>query len=82
MICKRCGHFADDHTFDTSQDGRWCIREGCKCTGWMRDEQSGYEYTWEEEPEPLNERGKWVKVWIGNKMEYKWWEESIGSSNY
>ena len=36
MICNKCGHFADDHTLQSSWDTRYCIVAGCDCTGWIR----------------------------------------------
>lgn len=36
MICKHCGHYADDHTMAGAMEPKYCVIVECQCHGWSR----------------------------------------------
>ena len=79
MICGKCGHFADDHTFSGSLDPRYCTADGCKCNGWEVKKDSCLPFTFNKSLEldldaevekrmlrelnDIEDGGHWVMVW-------------------
>jgi hypothetical protein len=78
MICVKCNHAADDHTFDIpypSQDPRYCTVSGCECKGWERrlEEKTSLDFETAEVETP---KGKWVRVHGSNGTnKIIWWPE-------
>ena len=83
MICKYCGHLADDHNFKGSMNPKYCSIDTCQCRGWQRDsDDKAWDFNYRPPPEPLNANGSWVRVYttlpIDDEVlnyEWVWWED-------
>lgn len=83
MICKYCGHLADDHNFKGSMNPKYCSVDTCPCRGWQRNsDDKALDFIYHPPPEPLNANGSWIRGYTAIPVddeilnyEWVWWED-------
>lgn len=88
MICKKCGHFADDHSYEGAMESKYCLRPECVCNGWLRMDDEAEDFISndsklkkilntliDEEGSLFGDEGHWVIEWVDD-VPYRVWRDN------